>query len=138
MDNALGELSARLQENVSGAQVVRAFAREEYEIGRFGEANQSLFNARIKVNHEWSKIMPSSQFLVTVGTLLILWFGGQMVLNGSLTIGELVAFNSYLLLLSAPATQLTWLVNAAGEAAAGAQRAYACAGYAASKLSLSR
>ena len=125
VDNALGDLSARLQENVSGAQVVRAFAREPYEIQRFGQANQVLFNARIKVNHEWSKIMPSSQFLVTAGTLLILWFGGQMVMGGGMTIGELVAFNSYLLLLSAPAQQLTWLVNAAGEAVAGAQRAFA-------------
>jgi len=124
VDNALGELSARLQENVSGAQVVRAFARENYEILRFGEANRTLFNSRIKVIFEWSKIMPSSQFLVTSGTLLILWFGGQMVMSGSMTIGELVAFNSYLLLLSAPAQQLTWLVNAAGEAAAGAQRAF--------------
>lgn len=124
VDNALGDLSARLQENVSGVQVVRAFAREPHEIRRFEQANKLLFNSRIKVNYEWSKIMPSSQFLVTVGTLLILWFGGQMVIGGSMTVGELVAFNSYLLLLSAPATQLTWLVNAAGEAAAGTQRAF--------------
>ncbi len=124
VDNALGDLSARLQENVSGVQVVRAFAREHYEMLRFGQANRTLFNARIKVNFEWSKIMPSSQFLVTAGTLLILWFGGQMVMSGSMTIGELVAFNSYLLLLAGPAQQLTWLVNAAGEAAAGAQRAF--------------
>ena len=124
VDNALGDLSARLQENVSGAQVVRAFAREHYEIHRFGQANRKLYKARIKAIAEWSKIMPSSQFLVTAGTLLILWFGGQMVLGGSMTIGELVAFNSYLLLLSAPAQQLAWLVNAAGEAAAGAQRAF--------------
>jgi ATP-binding cassette subfamily B multidrug efflux pump len=125
VDNALGELSARLQENVTGVQVVRAFAREPHEISRFEQANRTLYNARVKVNSEWSKIMPSSQFLVTAGTLLILWFGGQMVLNGSLTIGELVAFNSYLLLLSAPAQQLTWQVNSAGEAAAGVQRAFA-------------
>jgi len=124
VDNALGDLSARLQENVSGVQVVRAFAREHYEIQRFGTANRTLFNARIKVNFEWSKIMPSSQFLVTAGTLLILWFGGQMVMSGTMTIGELVAFNSFLLLLSGPAQQLTWLVNSAGEAAAGVQRAF--------------
>ncbi len=124
VDNALGDLSARLQENVSGVQVVRAFAREPHEIKRFERANKILFTSRIKVNFEWSKIMPSSQFLVTVGTLLILWFGGQMVMGGNMTIGELVAFNSYLLLLSAPAQQLTWLVNAAGEAAAGTQRAF--------------
>jgi ATP-binding cassette subfamily B multidrug efflux pump len=124
VDNALGDLSARLQENVSGVQVVRAFAREPHEIRRFDQANKLLYNARVKVNFEWSKIMPSSHFLVTAGTLLILWFGGQMVMNGSMTIGELVAFNSYLLLLSSPAQQLTWLINSAGEAAAGAQRAF--------------
>jgi ATP-binding cassette subfamily B multidrug efflux pump len=125
VDNALGDLSARLQENVTGVQVVRAFAREPYEIRRFEQANRTLFNARVKVNFEWSKIMPSSQLLVTAGTLIILWFGGQMVMNGTMTIGELVAFNSYLLLLSGPAQQLTWQVNSAGEAAAGVQRAFA-------------
>jgi len=124
VDYALGDLSSRLQENVSGVQVVRAFARESYEIQRFGKANRVLFKARVKVLSEWSKIMPSTQFLVTAGTLLILWFGGQMVINGELTIGELVAFNSYLLMLSAPAQQLTWMVNAAGEAVAGAQRTF--------------
>lgn len=124
VDYALGELSSRLQENVSGVQVVRAFAREPFEIQRFGQINQVLFKARIKVLSEWSKIMPSTNFLVTAGTLLILWFGGQMVLRGQLTIGELVAFNSYLLMLSAPAQQLAWLVNAAGEAVAGAQRTF--------------
>jgi len=124
VDQAIGVLSSRLQENVSGAQVVRAFAREKYEIKRFSEANRVLYNARVKVNTEWSKIMPTSNLLVTLGTIAILWFGGRMVLAGEMTIGEVVAFNSYLLLLAAPAQQLTWLVNAAGEAAAGAQRAF--------------
>jgi ATP-binding cassette subfamily B protein len=61
---------------------------------------------------------------VTVGTILILWFGGQMVMAGTMSVGEVVAFNAYLLMLAAPAQQLTWLVNAGGEAAAGAQRAW--------------
>jgi ABC-type multidrug transport system fused ATPase/permease subunit len=124
VDNALGDLSARLQENVSGAQVVRAFAREMYEIKRFDEINRSYFNARLTVVNNWATIMPTTSWLVTAGTILILWFGGQMVLDGSMTVGEVVAFNAYLLMLAAPAQQLTWLVNAAGEAAAGAQRAW--------------
>lgn len=124
VDYALGELSSRLQENVSGVQVVRAFAREEHEIQRFSKVNRTLYHSRLKVLNEWSKIMPGTQLLVTAGTLLILWFGGQMVLDGKLTIGELVAFNSYLLMISAPAQQLTWIVNAAGEAVAGAQRTF--------------
>jgi ATP-binding cassette subfamily B protein len=59
-----------------------------------------------------------------LSTVLILWFGGQMVLRGELTIGELVAFNSYVMLLAAPVQQLTWIVNSAGEAVAGVKRAF--------------
>jgi ATP-binding cassette subfamily B multidrug efflux pump len=124
VDNTLGDLSARLQENVSGVQVVRAFARESDEIQRFDRTNRRLYQARVTVLSEWSKIMPTSNLLVTVSTLLILWFGGNMVLQGRITLGEVVAFNGYLLLLAGPATQLTWLVNAAGEAVAGVQRTY--------------
>jgi ATP-binding cassette subfamily B protein len=124
VDNALGDLSARLQENVTGVQVIRAFARETYEIERFDQGNRNLFKARITVIGEWSKVMPTTQLLITAGTVLVLWFGGQMVLEGTMTVGEVVAFNSYLLMLAAPVQQLTWLVNALGEAAAGAQRVF--------------
>jgi ATP-binding cassette subfamily B protein len=122
VDTLLGDLSARLQENVSGVQVVRAFAREPHEIARFDETNREYFQARVKVLGQWAKIMPTTDFLVTLGTILVLFFGGQMVLAGTMTIGEIVAFNAYLLMLANPAQDLTWLVNAAGEASAGAQR----------------
>jgi ATP-binding cassette subfamily B protein len=122
VDNTLGDLSAQLQENVSGVQVVRAFAREPHEINRFDQINRSYFNARIKVLGEWSKVMPTTNLLITMGTILILMVGGPMVLQGKMTVGELVAFNAYLLMLSAPVQQLAWLVNAIGESEAGAQR----------------
>jgi ATP-binding cassette subfamily B multidrug efflux pump len=122
VDETLGDLSTRLQENVTGVQVVRAFAREAYEIERFDESNRKYFESRLKVIHEWSKVMPTTTLLISLGTILILLFGGQMVIRGSMTIGEIVAFNSYMLMLSAPIQEMTWLVNAAGEAAAGAQR----------------
>ena len=122
VDTALGDLSARLQENVTGVQVVRAFVREPYEIERFDETNREYYDARVRVISSWSQVMPTTDFLVTACTILILWFGGQMVFKGTLTIGELVAFNAYVLMLAAPAQQLTWLVNGAGEAAAGARR----------------
>ncbi|NCT20344.1 MAG: ABC transporter ATP-binding protein [Anaerolineae bacterium CG_4_9_14_3_um_filter_57_17] len=123
VDNRLGDLSARLQENVSGVQVVRAFARENYEMERFDESNRAYYDARIRVISTWAVVMPTTDFLVTICTILILWFGGSMVLRGELSVGELVAFNAYILMLAAPAQQLTNLVNAAGEASAGAQRA---------------
>lgn len=122
VDNTLGDLSAQLQENVSGAQVVRAFAREPHEIERFDQINRSYFEARLKVIREMSKVMPTTSLLITLGTILILMVGGPQVLQGKMTVGELVAFNAYLLMLSAPVQQLAWLVNAIGESEAGAQR----------------
>jgi ATP-binding cassette subfamily B protein len=124
VDMAVGEVSNRLQENVVGVQVVRAFAREPYEIQRFDEANKDVFVKWVKVIDEWAKIMPTTGWLTTLGTILILFFGGQMVLNGTMTIGVIVAFNAYILMLAEPAQSLTGLVNAGGEAAAGAQRVF--------------
>jgi ATP-binding cassette subfamily B protein len=122
VDQALGSLSARLQENVSGVQVVRAFAREPHEIARFDALNRALYSARLTVIGEWAKIMPSTFVLHILSTILLLWFGGQKVLAGQLSLGGLVAFNSYLVLLAEPLQILAWLVNAAGEASAGVQR----------------
>ena len=122
VDNAIGDVSNRLQENVTGVQVVRAFARENYEIDRFEKANKKVFQTWIKVIDEWAKIMPTTNWLTLVSTMLILWFGGQMVMDGTLTIGTIVAFNAYILMMAEPAQALTGLVNAGGEAAAGAQR----------------
>ena len=124
VDNAVGDVSNRLQENVVGVQVVRAFAREPHETQRFETANKQVFQTWVYVIDEWSKIMPTTNWLTTVSVILILWFGGQMVMDGTLTIGAIVAFNAYILMLAEPAQQLTGLVNAGGEAAAGAQRVF--------------
>lgn len=124
VDNAVGEVSNRLQENVVGVQVVRAFARENYEIKRFDSANKEVFKSWIHVIDEWAKIMPTTNWLTAISIILILWFGGRMVMDGTLTVGAIVAFNAYILMLAEPAQQLTGLVNAGGEAAAGAQRVF--------------
>jgi ATP-binding cassette subfamily B multidrug efflux pump len=124
VDMAVGEVSNRLQENVVGVQVVRAFAREDYEIKRFTNANKTVFKTWVYVIDEWSKIMPTTSWLTSISIILILWFGGQMVIQGTLTVGEIVAFNAYILMLAEPAQSLTGLVNAGGEAAAGAQRVF--------------
>ncbi len=124
VDNAVGEVSNRLQENVVGVQVVRAFARENYETKRFDTANRKVFQTWVYVIDEWSKIMPTTNWLTTISIIVILWVGGQMVMDGTLTVGAIVAFNAYILMLAEPAQQLTGLVNAGGEAAAGAQRVF--------------
>ena len=124
VDQAIGDVSNRLQENVVGVQVVRAFAREKYEVDRFAEANKRVFTTWVRVIDEWSRIMPTTNWLIAISTILILWFGGQMVMDGTLTIGAIVAFNAYVLMMAEPAQALTGLVNAGGEAAAGAQRVF--------------
>jgi ATP-binding cassette, subfamily B, multidrug efflux pump len=124
VDQAIGEVSNHLQENVVGVQVVRAFAREGYETERFSEANRRVFTTWVRVIDEWSRIMPTTNWLIAISTILILWFGGQMVMEGTLTVGAIVAFNAYILMMAEPAQQLTGLVNAGGEAAAGAQRVF--------------
>ena len=124
MDQALGDISAALQENLSGAQVVRAFAREDFEKEKFAGANRNLFNSRVKIVGTWGFFMPTMTVLVMAATALILWFGGGMVAAGTLTLGELVAFNAYLLLLAAPVGQLAFVVNSASEAVAGGQRIF--------------
>jgi ATP-binding cassette subfamily B multidrug efflux pump len=124
VDAAVGEVSNRLQENVTGVQVVRAFAREGYETKRFDVANKDVFTKWLYVIDEWAKIMPTTNWLTTLGTILILYFGGLMVMSGELTIGTVIAFNAYVLMMAEPAQALTGLVNAGGEAAAGAQRVF--------------
>ena len=124
VDRALGEVSATLQENLGGVQVVRAFARESFEKEKFERVNRKLFDARVTVVSSWGFFWPTMAILVMFSTALILWFGGQMVIAGTLTLGELVAFNAYLALLAMPVTELGFIVNAAGEAIAGGQRIY--------------
>ncbi|MBI4788378.1 MAG: ABC transporter ATP-binding protein [Chloroflexi bacterium] len=124
VDRALGDVSATLQENLGGVQVVRAFAREDYEKDKFERVNRTLFDARVNVVSSWGFFWPTMTILVMFSTALILWFGGQMVIAGTMTLGELVAFNAYLALLGMPVTELGFIVNAAGEAIAGGQRIY--------------
>jgi ATP-binding cassette subfamily B protein len=124
VDRALGDLSSALQENLSGAQVVRAFAREEFEKGKFGNANRKLYDAQVRVVSNWGFYMPTMTIFILLSTALVLWFGGQMVIAGRLTVGELVAFNAYLVLLAQPVQDLGFIVNSAGEAVAGGQRIF--------------
>jgi ABC-type multidrug transport system fused ATPase/permease subunit len=123
-DRALGQVSATLQENLGGAQVVRAFAREEYEKEKFERANEDLFDVSVAVVSGWGFFWPTMAILVTLSVILMLWFGGQTVIAGTLALGELVAFNGYLALLAGPVSELGFIVNAAGEAVAGGQRIF--------------
>jgi len=124
IDRSLGDVSSAVQENLSGVQVVRAFARELFERDKFKQPNRRLWFARVNMISTWAFFMPTMTILVMASTVLILWFGGQMVMAGTLSLGELVAFNAYLILLATPVQVLGITVQDVGAAMAGATRIF--------------
>lgn len=98
----LGRLNTTLQESLSGVRTVRAFAREDREIDRYGAINDQLLAANLSTVKTFSTSFPLIFFFANLGTLIVIGFGGWKVISGGLSIGELVAFNSYLAFLLFP------------------------------------
>ncbi len=120
----LARLSTLLQESLAGVRVVKAFAREPYESLRFAEENRKLLQQRLQVMRLWGLNFPAMSFLIGLSTLLILWYGGQRVMAGEMTVGALVAFNSYVLMLAWPVQRLGWLVDIISRALASGERLF--------------
>jgi len=118
------QVTTVLQENLTGAQVVRAFAREPYEIAKFDAANRAYMRTRLSTIRFWGSASPFMGFLVACSIALTFWFGGPMVSAGQLSLGTLVAFSSYILMLSGPVQRLGNIVNLAAEAFACAERIF--------------
>ncbi|MCC7352907.1 MAG: ABC transporter ATP-binding protein, partial [Anaerolineae bacterium] len=117
-------MSNTLKENLVGAQVVRAFAREPYEIEKFGLTNRDLMRSRQSVLRLHGTVGATLGLLITLSSMLVIWFGGREVIAGRLTVGALVAFNSYVVLLAMPVQRLTGVVNMITEAQVSGGRIY--------------
>lgn len=120
----MGTLSATMQESLTGISVVKAFAREPYELEKFDEANDEWFDRRYSLIKVWANNWPFFTFLVATSIFLLLWFGGPQALDGDITVGSLFALISYVLLLSGPVQRLGFLVNLAATAGASAARVF--------------
>ncbi len=120
----LGALNTILQENLAGVRVVKAFAREMHEIERFGEANRALLAENLRATWAASSTFPVIFSMANLGTLIVIWYGGNEVIGGSLTLGELVAFNGYLSFLMFPIFMLGMIAANMTRAAASAQRVF--------------
>jgi len=107
----LSEISAIVQENLSGARVVRAYAQEPHELARFALANEEYLLRNRRLIQMYGSLYPGIQLLMGVSTVLVLWLGGRMVVAGTITIGEFVAFGAYLAMLQWPMIALGWVVN---------------------------
>jgi ABC-type multidrug transport system fused ATPase/permease subunit len=117
-------LSAVIQENVSGIRVVRAFAREKEEIAKFRQENdrfQLLNLDAIRTMAYWNNYM---NFLTAVGAVAILWYGGLRVMDGLMTVGTLIAFNTYVMNLVNPIRMVGFMIAIWSRAGAGAQRIF--------------
>lgn len=115
-------ISTAVQENLSGIKVVKAFGREEQEIRMFREENRKYLNLNRKLVKVWGVLYPAVEMLAGLGILIVLWYGGRSVITGKLTLGEFVAFNSYLAMLIWPSIALGWVVNITQRGAASMAR----------------
>ena len=108
---ALATLTARVQENLAGVRVVRAYAQEEAEMRAFDEPNREYVSRNIRLIRTWSMFMPSLQALIGTTFLIVLWQGGHQLLRGQISLGALIAFNGYLAMLVWPMIALGWVTN---------------------------
>jgi len=120
----LSALNTVLQENLAGVRVVKAFAREAYETARFGDTNVELRDTHVRVGKMIAFVMPLILAITNLGTLAVVWLGGLQVIGGALTIGELVAFNTYLLMLMMPVGMLGMILAMISRAGASAERVW--------------
>lgn len=120
----MGVLSTLMQESLTGIHVVKAFAREPFELEKFDQENDDWFEQRYRVIKVWGNYWPFFTFILAISIFLLLWFGGPRALAGEITIGSLFALISYVLMLNGPVQRLGFLVNLAATAGASASRVF--------------
>ncbi len=109
--NRFSSLNTAVQENISGSRVVKAFAKEEYEIEKFNKENDGYMDAELKATAIWSKYFPTFEFLSSFLVIILILVGSIMVINNDMSLGDLVTINGYLWMLNVPLRMAGWLVN---------------------------
>jgi ATP-binding cassette subfamily B multidrug efflux pump len=107
----LADVSAVVQEALSGVRVVRAYGQEHYEQQRFREANAEYVRRNRVLIRLQGLFFPSMTLFLGFGSLLVLWLGSREVIRGRMTLGDFVAFNAYLVMLSWPMIAFGWVTN---------------------------
>ncbi len=113
-----------MQESLTGIRVVKAFAREPHELEKFDRDNLSWYQRRYRVIKMWANNWPFFNFTLALSVFLLLWFGGPMVMDETITAGTLFAMITYVLMLNGPVQRLGFLVNLAATAGAAASRVF--------------
>jgi ATP-binding cassette, subfamily B, multidrug efflux pump len=105
------EISARAQENFSGARVIRAYVQEEPEIAAFETSNREYIDRSLKLVRLMGMLWPTLETMLGLAIVLVLWLGGREVLYGRMSVGGFVAFNTYMVQLTWPVIALGWVIN---------------------------
>lgn len=124
IQEASADITSVLQETVSSARVIKSFVREEYEINRFDKENINNFRANMKYAQLSATLTPTIEFVAAVGVTIILWYGGNSVIDGTITAGSLVAFLTYAVNISNPIKRLSRVIGNIQRAMAAAQRVF--------------
>src|SRR3990170_4549023 len=119
---SLATLSAKAQENLAGVRVVRAYAQEPAEMRGFDAPNREYVSRNLKLIAAWSMFMPALQALIGVAFVLVLWFGGRQVIVRQISLGEFVAFYTYMGQLAFPMIALGFVTNIFQRGAASMRR----------------
>ena len=124
IQEAAADITSVLQEVASSPRVIKSFVRESYEVERFDKENMNNFRANMKYAQLSSTLTPTIEFIAAVGVSIILWYGGNSVINGSVTAGSLVAFLTYAVNISNPIKRLSRVIGNIQKALAAAQRVF--------------
>ena len=109
--NCFSSLNAFVQENVSGNRVVKAFAKEDFEMEKFNRENDAYMEAQLASSQVWMKYLPVFEVLSYLLNVILMLYGGYMVIQGEITLGNLVTVNGYLWMLTVPLRMAGWWVN---------------------------
>ena len=118
------DITSVLQESVASARVIKSFVREDYEVDRFDVENKANFRANMKNAQLMATLTPVVELVAAIGVTMIIWYGGNNVINGTITAGSLVAFLTYAGNISNPIKRLTRVIGNIQKASAAAQRVF--------------
>ena len=108
---SFSDISAQAQENYSGVRLIRAFAREESQIGLFERLNREYIGRALRLVQLMGMLWPSIEFILGISMIITLLAGGHLVLSGRIDVGQFVAFNTYMILLIWPIIAVGWVIN---------------------------
>lgn len=109
--DCFSSLNAFVQENISGNRVVKAFAKEDYEIEKFNKENDAFRDSQLDASKIWMRYLPVFELLSNLLTIILMLYGGYMVIRGEITLGNMVTVNGYLWMLTVPLRMAGWWIN---------------------------